>query len=127
MSCQKNHSCACPKIKRIEQCRHAGISVDDALKNWFCDPLQEKSCKQFEAAPPRMTSEEFVIEQDKILKEIPEEFKSALSYMAYERGHSAGHEEVMGILKELVNDLKQPIADFQKRISMEIHNAMIEK
>jgi hypothetical protein len=126
MACQKRFTFECPQVKRMNECRRAGLAVDEALQKWSCDSTYEKTCKAFKATPPRMTSEEFIIEQNNVLKEIPKEFKDRLSYMAYERGHSAGYEEIISILKGLVNNLKQPIADFQKRISMEIHNAMID-
>jgi hypothetical protein len=64
-----------------------------------------------------MTNEEFASTQTEILKDIPEEFKSALSYMAYERGHSAGNEEIVNELRGLVSDLQQAIEDYTKRIT----------
>jgi len=66
--------------------------------------------------PPRMTDEEFQLKQAELLKELPEEFHSTLSYLAYERGHSAGHEEVINILTDLCFNLQKPIQAFGKRI-----------
>ena len=51
-----------------------------------------------------------------IMRDIPEEFHSALSYMAYERGHSAGEEEIRNILMGLVEDLKPSFEKYEHRI-----------
>ena len=55
--------------------------------------------------------------QSEILQRVPEEFRSTLSYMAYERGHSAGAVEVEGILKGLISDLLPAIQAFEKRLT----------
>lgn len=54
--------------------------------------------------------------QKEMLKEIPVEFHSVLAWMAYDRGHSAGEEEVLSILGSLVDDLKPAIDNFKKRM-----------
>jgi hypothetical protein len=72
---------------------------------------------QQEPVKPRMTEEEYLKEQEEILAGIPQEFKGPLSYMAYERGHSAGNEESIGILRGLVSDLREPIKAFEKRLA----------
>lgn len=51
-----------------------------------------------------------------IENECPQEFWSALSYYAYEKGHSAGEEEINNILAGLVFDLMPSIKAFEKRI-----------
>jgi len=51
---------------------------------------------------------------DELLLRIPEEFHSILTYMAYERGHNAGEDEVYCILTNLVEDLKPAIKEFCK-------------
>lgn len=56
---------------------------------------------------------------DYLLKAVPEEFRSRLAYMAYERGHSAGESEVELILEGLVSDLLPCIAAFESRIRKE--------
>ena len=61
-------------------------------------------------------------DQEFILRETPPEFRSILSYMAYERGHSAGESEVARILRELVYDLTPAINEFAKRIRVELAN-----
>lgn len=54
---------------------------------------------------------------DYLLDKLPTEFRSVLSYMAYERGHSAGQAEVELILAGLVNDLSPAILAFEKRLT----------
>ena len=66
--------------------------------------------------PPRMTEEEFAVTQKELLDDLPIEFRSAISYMAYESGHSAGYEEVINYVRGLVADLEGPIKKFQERI-----------
>jgi len=55
--------------------------------------------------------------EDYILMDVPEEFKSRLSYMAYEDGHAYGQEEVESKLSDLVNDLLPCIKAFEKRLT----------
>lgn len=57
--------------------------------------------------------------QRRLLEQVPEEFRGALAGMAYERGHWAGDAEITSVLEGLVDDLKKPIADFEKRIEKE--------
>lgn len=58
-----------------------------------------------------MTDSEFQEKEDSLLLGIPEEFRGALSYQAYQRGHSAGMSEVLMILTNLVYDMEQPIKE----------------
>lgn len=55
-------------------------------------------------------------ETEYILKDVPEEFKGALSYMAYEHGHSAGEDEVNMILEGIISDLMPSIKKFEESI-----------
>jgi hypothetical protein len=55
---------------------------------------------------------------DYLLSKVPPEFRSKLSYMAYEKGHSAGEEEIELILEELINDLLPCIESFEKRLTI---------
>lgn len=59
---------------------------------------------------------EKVNKTDYLLSSVPEDFRSTLSYMAYERGHSAGEDEVTSILEGLVNDLRPAIMKFEQRL-----------
>lgn len=60
--------------------------------------------------------EEYYKKQAEILQKVPEEFRGALSVMAYERGHSSGHSEVLMILELLISELKKPIEDYGNKI-----------
>lgn len=51
-----------------------------------------------------------------ILRDVPEEFQSIMSGVAYDRGHSSGKEEVAMILREMVNDFLPAIHAFEKRL-----------
>ena len=75
-----------------------------------CEQTGEEKC--FKNFPPRMTSDEFATEQTRLLKDIPKEFHAAMSYLAWEQGHSAGYEEVIGCLSDLVDNLAKPIQEF---------------
>lgn len=57
--------------------------------------------------------------QTYLLSQIPAEFQSVLSYMAYEASHSGGEEEVLNTLRSLVFDLKPAIDKFEARIRAE--------
>lgn len=48
---------------------------------------------------------------------IPDEFRSTISSMAYDRGHSAGYEEVQMLIKSYCSDLSQPIKDYSLRLT----------
>lgn len=64
-----------------------------------------------------MNGENFEQRQDEILKEIPEEFHSAVSWHAYDRGHAYGHEEVLIHVQNLVDMLKDPIIKYTERLT----------
>jgi len=85
--------------------------------NSRCKDCRGDICNIFEPYPPAMTAEEFNILEAEVLKDLPEEFRSRISYMAHERGHSAGYEECLIHVKEYVRDLKDPIEKFKNRIS----------
>lgn len=59
-------------------------------------------------------------EEEYILKDIPIQFHSVLSQMAYEKGHHAGESECMSILRELVYDLKPAIDKFREDLIKEL-------
>lgn len=66
--------------------------------------------------------EDLVIEETTesalLLASIPEEFRSVLSYMAYEEGHYAGENEVDLILCNLIHDLKPAIDKYTARLKL---------
>lgn len=63
-----------------------------------------------------MTSKEFNEKEKELLDTIPFEFRSTLSYMAYERSHSSGYDEVFDTLQSLVSDLTSAINSFADRL-----------
>lgn len=54
-----------------------------------------------------------------VLSQVPEEFRSVLSWHSYERGHSAGEDECDLILENIINELKPAIDKFEARIRAE--------
>lgn len=63
-----------------------------------------------------MDNQEFEQRQEEILKNIPEEFHSAVRWHAYGQGHAFGHEEVLIHVHDLVDMLKEPIAEYTARL-----------
>lgn len=63
-----------------------------------------------------MTSEDYALDMDKLLSELPEEFRGYASYQAYERGHSSGYEESYNIAQDIVSGLVGPIKEYTKRL-----------
>lgn len=59
---------------------------------------------------------EEIEERDWLSEQLPPEFRGPLSYMAWERGHSAGQDEVDMIFRGLVTDLLPAIQAFEKHI-----------
>lgn len=53
-----------------------------------------------------------------LLESAPQEFRATLSYMAYERGHSAGEDEVELVLEGLIADLSPAIREYTKRMKL---------
>jgi hypothetical protein len=106
MSCQRKHTSAC---------------VNPTFRQ-TCNSKTEAECKLFLPFPPRMTDEEYIRKQTKLLKDIPKELHAALSYMAYERGHSAGNEEIVIELHDLVSGLQEPLKNYEARVRMDCLN-----
>jgi hypothetical protein len=65
----------------------------------------------------RMTSEQFVAQQEEILTGLPAEFRTFLRSQAWDRGHSAGFEEVINILKSLTADFREAFEKYQMNLS----------
>lgn len=63
-----------------------------------------------------MTSEDYEYEMEKLLGQLPEEFRAYASNEAYERGHSSGREESYNIAQDIVHSLKKPIELYTKRL-----------
>jgi len=63
----------------------------------------------------RMTAEEFTQAEGQELAKLPEEFRAAVSWDAYERGHAYGYEEVLSYVKDTVNWLLPCIQKYDTR------------
>lgn len=73
---------------------------------------------RFVATPPleRMTEQEYNEEWNELLKDIPKEFHSFIMSDCYERGHSAGYEEVINYAHEMCHNIKEPIKKFKESL-----------
>lgn len=63
-----------------------------------------------------MTVEDYVLDMEKLLSEIPEEFRAFVNSQAYEMGHSSGYEETYNIAQDIVGGLVGPIKEYTKRL-----------
>jgi len=114
--CQKRY-CGCNKYKQKEHfslAKRQYPTIESPIEKWECNEEFQKTCKDFQAPPPRMTDEEYLAEHTKLINELPEEFRSYASGEAW--AHSAGYEEVIMILRWIVEDLKGPIEKYKKRV-----------
>jgi hypothetical protein len=112
-------------FKQCRECVNASYSrncpfdkLHREVQNYFITK-GEYDCKSFEQKPlppPRMTEEQYQEKQGEILADIPVEFHSTLSYMAYERGHSSGYEECIGIRQDLVTNLEPAIDSYRNTL-----------
>jgi len=100
-------------VSKIIQGYHPewGISRTGATKQEVLDQI---GCYEADLRWTEIDKTEF------LLSVVPEEFRSRLSYMAYERGHSAGESEVEMILQSLISDLLPCILNFQERLTKQI-------
>lgn len=123
MSCQRKCMSGrdgCKKYQKKNDYRQAKNQfslIDNPLEKWECSETEEANCPDHKPFPPRMTPEEFSEQQTKLLAQLPEEFRGVISSMAWDRGHSAGYEEVILYVQDYVDELKDPIEKFEKRIS----------
>lgn len=104
-----------PKVKR-------GDDSPVAIKVYFVEIVNlEINLKYYgtlyvEPYTRAMTPEDYALDMEKLLSEIPEEFRGYVSYQAYERGHSSGHEECYNIAQDIVSSLKGPIKEYTQRV-----------
>jgi hypothetical protein len=63
-----------------------------------------------------MTPEDFALDMEKLLSEIPEEFRAYVRDQAYERGHSSGYEDTYNVAQDIVSGLVGPIKEYTKRL-----------
>jgi len=54
-------------------------------------------------------------EQNKILTDVPREFRDFLSQFAWEQGHASGYNEVIAILKDLVFEFGIALKQYQDK------------
>ncbi len=69
--------------------------------------LERRPCGTKEVMPylERMTEDEYATEMMDILGPLPEAFRQFVRSQAYDRGHSAGYEEVISIASDLASEL----------------------
>jgi hypothetical protein len=84
-------------------CKCEGATIEEAAKTIGCNVDELEIVNVYKG-------------EEIYLRYVPKEFWSALSSMAYQRGHSAGEDECMSNLHELVFDLKDAIDAFEKRL-----------
>ena len=63
-----------------------------------------------------MTLNEFNARQNEILERLPEELHAPISWLAYDRGHAYGYQEVLIHLDEMVSTLLVPIRTYGQRM-----------
>lgn len=63
----------------------------------------------------------FRLELLELVSELPDEFKEYVEKVSYERGHSAGYDEVLSIAKGMVYDLKLVVDKYTTRILSSDH------
>lgn len=65
----------------------------------------------------KMTNQEFIAKENELLANVPEEFRSAICFYAWQRGHAYGLEEVLNYVAELIDMFKEPIEAYTRRIT----------
>jgi hypothetical protein len=73
------------------------------------------NCEVFPALE-RMNEDEYSEELLVAIEDLPLEFQQYVRSTAWERGHSAGYEEVVLIAQNIASDLKPHVERYQKRI-----------
>ncbi len=63
-----------------------------------------------------MTLDDYNTRQNEILADLPDELRPVLSYMAYERSHAYGYEEVLNTLSSMVHDLRDAVRAYGARM-----------
>lgn len=80
--------------------------------------LERRKVGRYEVMPPfePMNEEEYNEELAKAIENLPLEFRNYVSRASWERGHSAGYEEVVNIAQEMAYDLSQCIQQYHSRM-----------
>ena len=63
-----------------------------------------------------MIESEYVKRRDEVVGALPPEFREVVMKRAWDEGHSCGYEEVILVLKDLVDDLVGPLAVYRSRV-----------
>jgi hypothetical protein len=79
------------------------------------EKILEEQRKNAPPPKPRMTEEEFCQQKADLVDGLPIEFAGWLDYEAWERGHSAGYEEIIGILQGLTYGFRKAFKEWQER------------
>lgn len=67
-------------------------------------------------AEEKRKQKEFAEEQDKLLQDLPEEFRGFVSAYAWDQGHAYGYSEVLLHVQDLADQLKGPISQYTSRL-----------
>lgn len=84
--------------------------------------LERRHIGNYEVRPSltRLTEEEYSKELSELLEDIPKEFHGFVGKESWDRGHSAGYEEVINIANELVYNLKPAIEAYAETLKHQI-------
>jgi hypothetical protein len=80
---------------------------------------KEELMNHYRWAEDLVVSEIDVDNEEYILRDVPKELHSSFSWMAYEKGHAYGQDEVVSHLKGLVDDLLPAILAYGTRVKKE--------
>ncbi len=64
-----------------------------------------------------MTQEQFEAREAELLARVPPEFRSAISSMAYERGHLKGWYSILWNIEDIMCQFHKPIEAYTARIT----------
>lgn len=68
------------------------------------------------------TETEFEAEQEELLLEVPEEFRDAIRSKAWADGHSAGYEEVIYHIKDLIDFISPCLTKYKAKVLADDYN-----
>lgn len=102
----------CPRKNPMQM----GVEVF-VLKIKGTELVRERAGKILVTPPmERMTVDEYNEERNTLLAEIPIEFHGFIGTETWDRGHSAGYEEVINIMQEMVYNLKPCIQNYRTNL-----------
>ena len=67
-----------------------------------------------------MTDKEFSEQKQIYLNRLPLQFRSAVDYYCWEKGHSYGYQEVINYIQDMVAMLEKPIQDYKAAFETKI-------